>query len=76
MARWTVRWLQRIKPEKRLQWAAGLFWWTVLLGALSAIFLCHTWFERILMIISWGAITITVVDIVCTTDVRDNEGGD
>lgn len=76
MARWTVLWLQRIKPEKRLQWAASLFWWTVILGVISVVFLCDTWFERTLMAISWGAITITCVDIVCTTDVRANEGGD
>lgn len=76
MSRWTIRWLRRIEPEKRLEWAASMFWWTVVLGILSVVLLCHTWFERILMIISWGAITITCVDIVCTSDVRANEPGD
>lgn len=71
MGRWTVRWLKTVKPERRLLWAALLFWWTVGLGIACTVFLCHTWFERVLMLISWGAITITCVDIVCTTDVRD-----
>jgi hypothetical protein len=73
MSRWTILWLQKISPIKRLEWAAGIFWWTVLLGLLSTIFLCHDWFQRILMIISWGAITITAVDIICTSDVRSKE---
>lgn len=73
MSRWTIKWLQRISPEKRLRWSASLFWWTILLGALSTIFLCKGWFQKILMMISWGAITITVVDIICTSDVRNKE---
>lgn len=75
MGRWTIRWLRKIDPEIRLRWAANLFWATVFLGLISTIFLCKTGFERVLMVISWGAITITCVDIVATTDVRDNEGG-
>lgn len=73
VARWTIRWLKSVEPQRRLLWAAQAFWWTVALGLLSVIFLCHTWFERILMIISWGAITITCVDIIATSDVRDEE---
>lgn len=71
MGAWTVRWLKRIEPPRRLLWAAWLFWASIVVGALSAVFLCHTWFERVLMGISWGAITVTCIDIVCTTDVRD-----
>lgn len=73
LSRWTVRWLQKISPDKRLEWAASLFWWTVVLSILSVIFLCHTWFERTLMLISWWAITITCVDLVSTNDVRVRE---
>jgi hypothetical protein len=73
ISKWTIRWLQKISPLKRLEWAANIFWWTVVLGILSTLFLCHGWFQRILMIISWGAITITAVDIICTTDVREVE---
>jgi hypothetical protein len=74
MARWTIRWLKKTRPELRLLWAARLFWICNVLGILSVIFLCKTGFERVLMAISWGAITITCVDIVATTDVRDEEG--
>lgn len=73
MARWTIIWLQKINPQRRLLWSARIFWWTILLGILSVVFLCDTWFQRILMIISWGAITITAVDIISTTDVRQRE---
>lgn len=73
MSRWTVHWLQSLKPEVRLVYAARLFWGSVVLGILSVAFLCNTGFERVLMAISWGAITITCVDIVCTTDVRAKE---
>jgi hypothetical protein len=75
MGKWTVKLLQRIEPEVRLRWAADLFWITILLGILSVLFICNSGFERVLMAISWGAISITCVDVVCTTDVRDNEGG-
>lgn len=73
ISRLTVKLLQRISPQKRLELAASLFWWTIFLGVLSVVFLCHDWFQRILMIISWLAVTITCVDIVCTSDVRANE---
>lgn len=74
MARWTIRWLRKIKPERRLIMAARLFWWSIFLGILSIVFLCDNGFERVLMAISWGAITVTCVDIVATTDVRNEEG--
>ena len=73
MSKWTIKLLQRISPDKRLQVAASIFWWSLALGLVSVIFLCNTWFERTLMAISWGAITITCVDLICTTDVRANE---
>lgn len=73
MSRWTIRWLQKIEPHKRLESAAKLFWLTIFLGCFSVIFLCDSWFERILMFISWAAITVTTIDIICTEDVRDKE---
>lgn len=75
MGRLTIRWLKRADPAKRLLWAVWLLWASLFLGVLSTIFLCDTGFERVLMAISWGAITITCVDIVATTDVRDEGGG-
>jgi len=74
MARWTIKWLKNIEPERRLLWAALLFWFSIFLGIMSVVFLCNSGFERVLMAISWGAITVTCIDIVATTDVRD-EGG-
>jgi hypothetical protein len=73
MARWTIKWLKSIEPEERLIWSARLFWSSIVLGILSIVFLCNTGFERVLMAISWGAITVTCVDIVATTDVRNEE---
>jgi hypothetical protein len=75
MGRWTVKLLQNIEPDVRLLMAARLFWASIILGILSVLFICSSSFERVLMAISWGAITVTCVDIVATTDVRDNEGG-
>lgn len=73
IARWTVHWLKRIEPRKRLEWACRLFWLSIVGGVLSVIFLAHNNYERVLMAISWGAITITCVDFIATTDVRDEE---
>ena len=75
MGRWTVKWLKKTKPQTRLLLAARLFWASLFLGTLSTVFLCHSFFERVLMAISWGAITITCIDVIATTDVRDEEGG-
>lgn len=73
LGRITTRWLKRCPPETRLTAAGYLFWITTLLGALTTIFIADSPYERILMGISWGAITITCVDIVMTADVRDEE---
>lgn len=73
MGQWTVKWLQKVDPEKRLLWAARLFWGSLILGILSVVFLCDSWFERILMAISWGAITVTCADLLSTNDVRVKE---
>lgn len=71
MSRWTVSLLKRIDPDVRLQWAARLFWFSLIGGLLSTVFLARDSYERVLMAISWGAITITCVDVVLTADVRD-----
>jgi hypothetical protein len=73
VARWTIKWLQSLDPEDRLLYAARLFWVSLVLGILSTIFLCNTAFERVLMAISWGAITFTAIDIIVTADVRVKE---
>lgn len=65
--------LGRIEPEKRLRVAAWLFWLSILAGAYSVLFLAQGGYEQVLMGISWGAITITCVDVVLTADVRDND---
>lgn len=73
IARWTVHWLKSIEPRKRLEWACNLLWLSLAGGAFSTAVICHTFFERVLMAISWGAITITCVDVIQTSDVRDEE---
>lgn len=77
MGAWTIRLLRCISPEKRLHAAAYLFWITLLLGAFCTIFISQGGFERILMAISWLAVTITCVDIIVSSDVREEiQGGD
>lgn len=73
MSNWTIRLLKCVDPEDRLHWAARVFWWSVVLGILSVVFLCSGWFERVLMAISWLAVNITCIDIILTTDVRAKE---
>lgn len=73
MGRWTVQLLKRVSPEKRLQAAVWLFWLSLIGGAMSTAFLAESGYERVLMAISWGAISITCVDVVLTADVRDEE---
>jgi hypothetical protein len=71
VGRWTVHLLRRLDPAQRLHVAAWLFWLSILGGVLSTLLLAHSGYERVLMGISWGAITITTVDVVLTADVRD-----
>lgn len=75
MGRWTIALLRRVSPERRVHAAAWLFWITIALGAVSVVFLATSPYERVLMAISWGAITITCGDLILTADVRDNEDG-
>lgn len=71
VAVWTVKQLKKVSPERRLHIAAWLFWLSILLGILSTLYIAKDAFERILMAISWAAITLTAVDIILTADVRD-----
>lgn len=70
MARFTITLLRRISPERRLEVAAYLFWLSIAAGVVSCVWLASTWYERVLMGISWGAITITCVDIILSADIR------
>jgi hypothetical protein len=73
MGRWTIMLLRRINPEARLHAAAYMFWISVLLGAASVLFLAQGGYEKVLMAISWGAISVTAIDVVLTADVRKEE---
>jgi hypothetical protein len=70
MGRFTIQLLRRLDPESRLLVAVYLFWSSILGGVYSCIWVASTAYEKILMGISWGAITITAVDVVVTSDVR------
>lgn len=58
------------KPKYRVVGAWALFVLSVIGGIYSTIFVAGDSYERILMAISWGAITITALDVVATADVR------
>lgn len=66
----TIRLLRKLDPEQRLIVAAYLFWGSLLGGIYSTMFVASNPYERILMAISWGAITITCVDVVVSADIR------
>lgn len=69
-----ARLLRRLRdPQVRFWAACGLFVLSIALGIWSTIVLCHDSFQRVLMAISWGAITITCLDIMATTDVRKEQ---
>lgn len=73
MGAWTIKMLRMISPEVRLRLAAWIFWVSIVLGVLSVIFLATSGYERVLMGISWGAITLTALDVILTADVRAEE---
>lgn len=70
---WTITLIQSVDPEDRLLWSARLFWFSVAAGVYCTFWLADTWYEQALMAISWGAVIITCIDIILTTDVRANE---
>lgn len=73
MSKYLIRLLRKFSPEVRLLWASRIFIWSIVLGTVCTVFISKTAFERILMAISWGAITITALDVVLTADVRDSQ---
>ena len=73
MGRFTIWLLRKIQPEKRLVVAAYLFWLTIFAGVYCTAWVAKDAFEKVLMAISWGAITFTALDIVLTADVRDSK---
>jgi hypothetical protein len=77
MNRFLLRRLDSIDPIKRRCYALALLEWSVVAYLLSAWAVYTqvglTWFEQIMLVISFGAIWVTCVDIICTTDVRVQE---
>lgn len=70
MGQLTINLLRRISPEKRLHVSAYLFWISVIGGIYSVIWIASGSYEQILMGISWGAITITCIDVIVSADIR------
>lgn len=61
-------------PKFRFWGAVFLFFTSIILGTYCTLFIAKDPFEKVLMAISWGAITITALDLMATTDVRkENE---
>jgi hypothetical protein len=73
MGRFTIRLFKNISPEKRLLFAVYMFWFTLIGGVYSTIWVAETSYEKILMGISWGAMVLTAYDVIVTTDVRDEQ---
>jgi len=66
----TIQLLRKVDPEARLIIAAYLFWISIFAGIASCMWLASTWYEKVLMGISWGAITVTCMDIIVSADIR------
>lgn len=60
-------------PKVRFYFAVVLFFLSVIGGIYSTLFLAKDGYEKVLMAISWGAITITALDLMATTDVRKEQ---
>ncbi len=73
MGRWTIQLLRCVPTETRLHVAAYLYWISIILGVYSTLYIANGGFEKILMAISWLAVTLTCVDVILTADVRDND---
>lgn len=65
-----------MSPALRRRLAAWHLVLSVVGGVGFTIFVAHDPFERVLMAISWYAITITSADVLATTDVREKGGGE
>ena len=76
MGPWTINLLRRVEPEKRLHAAAWIFWVSIVLGVTSVVLLAQGGYEKVLLAISWGAVTLTAVDVILTADVRVDDEDD
>lgn len=76
ISRLLLRALDNVDPDRRRCWSIRIVIWTCLLWAVSHIGLIYLppwFFEHVLLAISYGAIVISAIDVVSTTDVRANE---
>lgn len=60
-------------PNNRVKASWVLLIVSILGGAYCTLFVAKDPFEKVLMAISWLAITITCLDVIATTDVRANK---
>jgi hypothetical protein len=69
--------LDRVDTEQRRIWAARILIVSVVGWAVSHILLVATgrtsFFEHCLMAISWAAISVSAIDVVITSDVREQQ---
>lgn len=78
MNRALLRWFDRIDPAVRRHAALLLLEVSVVAYPVTGV-LVHLqlgewrWFEQIMLLVSFGAIWATCIDVLCTTDVRVNE---
>lgn len=70
MGQLTIKLLRKLDPEQRLVVAAYLFWFSIVGGVYSTVEIATKSYEQILMAISWGAITITCIDVIVGADIR------
>lgn len=57
-------------PKFRFWGAVVLFVLSIVAGIYCTVAIAKDPFEKVLMAISWGAITLTALDLMATTDVR------
>lgn len=63
-----------VNPKIRFYASVIMFVLSIAGGVYSTAVLAKSSYEKTLMAISWGAITITAIDLMATTDVRkDND---
>jgi hypothetical protein len=70
--------LDQVDTEQRRIWAARILLWSLAGWIVSHILLLilPLWFfQHVLLAISWLAISITAVDVIVTSDVRDQQDG-
>lgn len=73
-ARLIVKFLSQVDPEVRRLWAARILAVSIIgwLACHVLLVLLHqsTFFNHVLMAISWHSITLTCIDILSTSDVK------